>query len=123
LTNLRNFGVDISLDDFGTGYSSFTYLAKLPITTLKIDKSLLDQLDDVEAENSFLLLESLLLMSGKLNYRVVAEGVERSEQLRWLRKMNCHYCQGFLLGRPIPEEEVLAMVMNSPNITKCSWGS
>lgn len=107
LTELRNQGIGISLDDFGTGYSSFTYLAKLPISTLKVDKSLVDGLVGGDANNSVLLMESLLHMSDKLNYKVVAEGVEQPEQLNLLRKMDCHYCQGYLLGRPKLAEDIL----------------
>ena len=105
LSALRVLGVGISLDDFGTGYSSFTYLAKLPITTLKIDKSMVDELVADSPNNSFLLVESLLYMAKILGYKVVAEGVEKPEQLQLLKKMGCSHCQGYFLGRPLPEQE------------------
>ena len=105
LSALREFGVGISLDDFGTGYSSFTYLAKLPITTLKIDKSMVDELTTDARSNSVLLVESLLYMAKLLGHTVVAEGVEWPEQLRLLKEMGCSHCQGYLLGRPLPENE------------------
>jgi len=107
LSALRDYGVGISLDDFGTGYSSFTYLAKLPITTLKIDKSLVDDLTQDGKHNTLLLLESLLHMSDLLGYKVVAEGVERPEQLRLLKEKGCDRCQGYLLGKPQPEKDIL----------------
>ena len=107
LESLRNLGMDISLDDFGTGYSSFTYLAKLPISTLKIDKSLVDDLIDNGENNSLPLLESLLYMAKRLGYRVVAEGVETPEQLRLLREKGCLYGQGYLLGKPALARDLL----------------
>ncbi len=100
LAQLRDRGIGISLDDFGTGYSSFTYLAKLPITTLKIDKSLTDGIDGGVQSRSAQLAESLLHMSQKMGYEVVVEGVERQEQLQALQQMGFSYCQGYLLGRP-----------------------
>jgi len=109
LQELRDFGVAISLDDFGTGFSSFTYLAQMPITTLKIDKSMVDELKGEGNSRSRLLLESLLHLSALLGYRVVAEGVETQEQLDFLKSKGCDCCQGYLLGRPLPEAAVLEM--------------
>lgn len=100
LAELRALGIGISLDDFGTGYSSFTYLAKLPISTLKIDKSMTDGIGGGVQSRSEQLMESLLHMSQKLGYEVVVEGVEHQEQLQVLQQMGFSYCQGFLLGRP-----------------------
>ena len=107
LESLRELGMAISLDDFGTGYSSFTYLAKLPISTLKIDKSLVDDLTDNGENNSLPLLESLLYMANRLGYRVVAEGVETPEQLRLLKENGCFFGQGYLLGKPSLARDIL----------------
>lgn len=109
LQELREAGVTITLDDFGTGYSSFTYLSQMPITTLKIDKSMVDEITVGGNSKSLLLLESLLNMSALLGYRAVAEGVETEQQLLFLKSKGCGYCQGYLLGRPMTEEAVLAM--------------
>ena len=109
LQDLREVGVTITLDDFGTGYSSFTYLAQMPITTLKIDKSMVDEITVNGNRKSLLLLESLLKMSALLGYRAVAEGVETEQQLLFLKSKGCGYCQGYLLGRPMTEDAVLAM--------------
>jgi diguanylate cyclase (GGDEF)-like protein/PAS domain S-box-containing protein len=105
LNELRAMGVSISLDDFGTGYSSFTYLQKLPIDVLKVDKSLIDEIAHPD-RNALLLMESLVQMSRLLGYRIVAEGVENSDQLVLLRKIGCGACQGYLLGKPLPAEAV-----------------
>ena len=109
LRELRNLGVAVSLDDFGTGYSSFTYLAKMPITTLKIDKSMVDEIKKGGSRKQQQLLESLLQMCKLLGYKVVAEGVETEEQLLFLKNKGCDYCQGYLLGKPLPEEATLEL--------------
>lgn len=109
LWELRDYGVSISLDDFGTGYSSFTYLSQMPITTLKIDKSMVDKITVNCERKSLLLIESLLHMSSLLGFSVVAEGVETEEQLRFLKAKGCGYCQGYLLSRPLPAAEALKM--------------
>ena len=105
LNELRAMGVSISLDDFGTGYSSFTYLQKLPIDVLKVDKSLIDEIAQPD-RNALLLMESLVQMSRLLGYRIVAEGVENSDQLVLLRQIGCGACQGYLLGKPMSAEAV-----------------
>ncbi len=112
LSALRDYGIGISLDDFGTGYSSFAYLAKLPILTLKIDKTLVDDLAGDSGNNSLLLMESLIYMSSLLGYKVVAEGVEHQEQLQLLKEKGCGYCQGYLLGKPMPEAEIMKSCRN-----------
>ena len=104
LASLRDSGIGISLDDFGTGYSSFTYLAKLPISTLKIDKTMTDGIACDRENRNWQLMESLLHMAERLGYDVVVEGVERQTQLQALRTMGFTYCQGYLLGRPAREK-------------------
>jgi diguanylate cyclase (GGDEF)-like protein/PAS domain S-box-containing protein len=108
LSTLRDWGIGISLDDFGTGYSSFTYLAKLPITTLKIDKSLIDGISDERESKNQPLLKSVLHLADQLGHEVVVEGVESAEQLRAIKAMGFRYCQGFLLARPELEQIVSA---------------
>ena len=105
LQSLRDRGVCVALDDFGTGYSSFTYLQKLPIDVLKVDKSLIDEIAQPD-RNALLLMESLVQMSRLLGYRIVAEGVENSDQLVLLRQIGCGACQGYLLGKPMSAEAV-----------------
>ena len=105
LQELCSLGISIALDDFGTGYSSFTYLQKLPLTTLKVDKSLIAGISMPE-RTSLPLMEALVQMARLLGYRIVAEGVEEAEQLLLLRQIGCEACQGFLLGRPVPQSEL-----------------
>lgn len=101
---LRDQGVRISLDDFGTGFSSVSYLNELPIDTLKIDKSFVDKV--LTDESTRIILESIVSMVDRLGYESIAEGVETEEQLAYLQKIGCAVIQGYLLGRPMPAEQV-----------------
>ena len=102
LRNLIEHGVRIALDDFGTGYSSLSYLRKLPINFLKIDKAFVQEIDTVHPHHE--LTESIISLVHKLNIKTTAEGVETLEQLNYLIKAKCDHLQGYLLGKPGPEE-------------------
>ena len=104
LVALRDYGVRISLDDFGTGFSSLSYLNGLPIDTLKIDKSFIDKV--CTDDSNRIITESIVSMVNKLGYESVAEGVETKEQLAYMNQIGCDVIQGFLLGRPMPEEDI-----------------
>jgi EAL domain-containing protein (putative c-di-GMP-specific phosphodiesterase class I) len=101
---LRDYGVRISMDDFGTGYSSLSYLKSLPIDTLKIDKTFVDTV--LQDENSNIIMESIMGMVKKLGLETVAEGVEKPEQLEYLKSIHCDNIQGFLTGKPQREEDI-----------------
>jgi diguanylate cyclase (GGDEF)-like protein len=99
---LRDLGVRVALDDFGTGYSSFSYLANLPINTLKVDKSFLP---DVHSNHGrFAVLKAIVDLAHKLGISVVAEGIEDAEQLKATVDAGCDEVQGFLLGKPASPE-------------------
>jgi len=98
IRNLRKLGVRIALDDFGTGYSSFSYLANLPIDTLKIDRSFLCGIHN--NSRRALMLEAIVTLAHKLGIMVVAEGIEDADQLRAVRNAGCDEVQGFLFARP-----------------------
>jgi diguanylate cyclase (GGDEF)-like protein/PAS domain S-box-containing protein len=102
LRSLKDHGVRIALDDFGTGYSSLSYLRKLPINFLKIDKAFIQEIDALHPHNE--LTESIISLVHKLNIKTIAEGVETLEQLNYLIKAKCDHVQGYLLGKPGPEE-------------------
>ena len=96
--NLRNLGIGISIDDFGTGYSSLSYLHKYPITTLKIDRSFVNE---VTSENhGHALVTAILAMSESLGLKVIAEGIEQENQAGILSKEGCMYFQGYLYSKP-----------------------
>ena len=101
LLKLKAAGVKLAIDDFGTGFSSLEYLSRLPLDTLKIDKSFVKD----ASEDGIALLSSIINMARKLRLRVVAEGVETREQLTLLRRFGCNSMQGFLFSRPLPDEQ------------------
>ncbi len=100
LTPLRSMGVKISLDDFGTGFSSLSYLPRLEVDEIKIDKSLIDQI--VISEKSRILIQSLIILSKEYKLTIVAEGVESATQFELLKKMGCTLIQGYYIGRAEP---------------------
>lgn len=107
LNELKENKISISLDDFGTGYSSLTYLKKLPLSEIKIDKSFMD---DIGFPKDTILLETILLLANKLNFLTVAEGVESEEQLNFLSAHHTNIVQGFYFSKPLPEEEIFKML-------------
>ena len=102
LKQLQQLGVKISIDDFGTGYSSLSYLKKLPIDTLKIDKSFINDLD----RDGKIIVNTIISMSKNLRYRVVAEGIETKEHLEYLKQQKCHEGQGFYFSKPMKHDEI-----------------
>lgn len=105
---IKDYGIKISLDDFGTGFSSLSYLKGLPIDTLKIDKSFIDTV--IDDESTKVITESIVSMVKKLGYETVAEGVETEAQYEYLKQIECDNIQGFLLGRPMPENELVKLM-------------
>ncbi len=104
LHELRGFGVDIDIDDFGTGYSNLSYLVRLPISTLKIDRSFVEPIDEFGANTE--IVSTILALARNLGLRVVAEGVETQAQLDALRKLKCEGAQGYLLAKPMSFDEI-----------------
>lgn len=98
MSRLRERGIRISIDDFGTGYSSLGYLPRMPIDTVKIDRSFVAELDVNATARS--IIQGMISLARSIGKRVIVEGVETIEQLSTLRKLGCHEVQGFLLGRP-----------------------
>jgi diguanylate cyclase len=108
LGELRALGLEIAIDDFGTGYSSLAYLAKLPVNTLKIDRSfIITMLDD---PNTMTLVSTMISLAHSLKLKVVAEGVDAEEQAKVLRLLRCDEMQGYLFSKPLPLAEVAALL-------------
>jgi diguanylate cyclase (GGDEF)-like protein/PAS domain S-box-containing protein len=100
LQAIRALGVTIAIDDFGTGYSSLRYLAKLPVDTLKIDRSFVNEM--TASADGLALVSTIINLGHSLNIKIVAEGVETEEQLQLLRLLKCDEMQGFLFSKPVP---------------------
>ena len=95
INTLREAGIRIALDDFGTGYSSLTYLLKIPVDKVKIDKSFIDKVATVQ---SAAVIQAIVALARAIGLKVTAEGVETAEQQRFLRAVGCHYLQGYLFA-------------------------
>jgi EAL domain-containing protein (putative c-di-GMP-specific phosphodiesterase class I) len=104
LRQLLDMGIRIALDDFGTGYSSLSYLRKIPINTLKIDKSFIDNITSNQKEEA--IIDNIIEMAHSLELKVVAEGVETKEQLLVLKERKCDYIQGYYFSKPLPADEI-----------------
>jgi EAL domain-containing protein (putative c-di-GMP-specific phosphodiesterase class I) len=103
LEAIRAAGVTIAIDDFGTGYSSLSYLARLPVDTLKIDRSFVT--DMMEGPDRLALVSTIISLAHSLRLKVVAEGVESQEQARLLRLLICDEIQGFLFSKALPADQ------------------
>jgi diguanylate cyclase (GGDEF)-like protein len=114
LQALRRAGVEVSVDDFGTGFCSLSYLARLPVDTLKIDRSFVVRMRDAGYPRNIVAM--IVSLAHTLGLRVVAEGVENDEQVRLLRELGCDQIQGFYVSRAVPPEDVDAML--SPGASK-----
>ncbi len=104
LNRLRAMGALIYIDDFGTGYSSLSYLATLPVNSLKIDRSFIRQM--AVSHHAYAVVSSIVSLAHSLDLRVVAEGVETTDQLDALKRLGCDEAQGYLFGRPLPAQDV-----------------
>ena len=102
LSSIRQLGIHVAIDDFGTGYSSLRYLARLPIDTLKIDRSFVSAIAD--NPDDMAIVSSIITLAHGLDLNVVAEGVETEEQLKLLRLLRCDQMQGYLFSRPVAKQ-------------------
>jgi diguanylate cyclase (GGDEF)-like protein len=108
LRDLSEYGVGIHIDDFGTGYSSLSYLADLPVQTLKIDQSFVERL--TESETNSRVVQAIVGLGKAMDLEVVAEGVETEQQLLMVTRYGCDLAQGFFIGRPMGEMDLLEWV-------------
>ena len=104
-------GIDISIDDFGTGYSSLAYLAKLPVQVLKIDRAFISTM--LTGADNMSLVSMMIGLAHALRLKVVAEGVEIEEEAKMLNLLRCDQMQGYLVGKPVPFEDMSALIRNA----------
>jgi diguanylate cyclase (GGDEF)-like protein/PAS domain S-box-containing protein len=108
LAELNMLGIALAIDDFGTGYSSLSYLKQLPVSTLKIDRAFIR--DITRDDRDLMLVSTIIGLSHSLNLQVVAEGVEEQSQMDLLARQDCDMVQGFLISKPLPEDQVAAFL-------------
>ena len=108
---LKDFGIKLVIDDFGTGYSSLSYLQRLPIDSLKVDRSFVSRIKN-ESDGNRNIVEAIISLAHRLHMTVVAEGVETEEQLAILLEMNCQFGQGYLFSKPLSKPKVDELIEN-----------
>ncbi len=111
LAELRSVGVQLAIDDFGTGYSSLSYLSRLPVDTLKIDRSFVQDLETND-ENG-VIITTIIALGHQLNKRVLAEGIETKVQLEKLRQWKCDSYQGFYFAKPLPLPDLRKLLLET----------
>ncbi len=116
LQTIRDMGVTITIDDFGTGFSSLSYLAKLPVDTLKIDRSFVT--DMTAGPEGLALVSTIITLAHSMKLKVVAEGVESEEQANLLRSLSCDEMQGYLFSKPVPREILETRFLTLPQQVK-----
>jgi EAL domain-containing protein (putative c-di-GMP-specific phosphodiesterase class I) len=111
---LKALGVRLAIDDFGKEYSSLSYLNRLPVDSLKIDRSFLESFG--ENPSNMLIVKAVISLAHSLGLEVTGEGVESAEHLELLRGMGCDFAQGYHLARPLPSEEIPALLSSGIRI-------
>lgn len=114
LERLQSLGVLVSIDDFGTGYSSFHYLRKMPINSIKIDRSFIQNLPDNAQDQA--IVTAIVAMARRLGLRIIAEGVETADQVRFLRTLGCDEIQGYLVSPPISADRLTEMLRRNDEL-------
>ncbi len=114
LRELVNYGIKTAIDDFGTGYSSLSYLHRLPINSLKVDRSFIININTSKPDLE--MARIITLLGHNMNMDVIAEGVETTAQLDLLHSINCDHAQGYLFSRPLPPLEMQKFIQNHANI-------
>ena len=120
LTKLRANGIQICIDDFGTGYSSLAYLHLLPIDTVKIDRSFVNQM--TEDIRNLEIVETIITLAHRLDLNVIAEGVETQTQREILRSLGCEYGQGYFFSRPLPPKAIVNWMENINQFERSNKG-
>ena len=108
VTDLRSLGLQLSLDDFGTGYSSLSYLHSLPVSFLKIDRSFVSRM--MSSKKNSEMVQTIIRLAQNLRMKVIAEGIENTEQMAHLQILNCQFGQGYFFSKPLPADEAAQLI-------------
>jgi EAL domain-containing protein (putative c-di-GMP-specific phosphodiesterase class I) len=120
LAQLKALGVRLSIDDFGTGYSSLSRLRRIPVDTLKIDRTFISHMDsDPESRE---IVRIIIMLAHNLGLKVVAEGVETQEQVDLLKQLNCEMAQGYFYSRPADDQAMLKLLAGNSRTRVASMG-
>ncbi|SFV50272.1 diguanylate cyclase/phosphodiesterase (GGDEF & EAL domains) with PAS/PAC sensor(s) [hydrothermal vent metagenome] len=114
LQAISDMGIEIAIDDFGTGYSSLAYLKRLPVDKLKIDQSFVRELPHNDEDRA--ISEAVIALAGSLNLTIIAEGVEKQEQIDYLRDSGCHYIQGYYYSKAINRDAMTDYIMENKKL-------
>jgi EAL domain-containing protein (putative c-di-GMP-specific phosphodiesterase class I) len=114
LNDLHSLGVRLAIDNFGTGYSSLAYLKRFPVDTLKIDRSFISTISNVQEDTG--IASTIIAMAHSLGFKVLAEGVETNEQLDFLRAKECDFYQGYIKSEPVPAAEFAILLREQAGI-------
>lgn len=117
MNRLRELGVELSLDDFGTGYSSLSYLHRLPVNYLKIDQSFVGRM--VQSRENGEIVNTIIKLAQNLRMKVIAEGVETTDQARQLKHLNCEYGQGYFFSKPLASAAAKKLIEENPALQQC----
>ncbi|MEL6381339.1 MAG: bifunctional diguanylate cyclase/phosphodiesterase, partial [Cyanobacteria bacterium J06626_18] len=112
MIRLKALGIQLAIDDFGTGYSSLSYLHRFPTDTLKIDRSFVSRMEDSSEDRE--IVQTIIDLGRKLDMNLVAEGISSSQQLTLLKAAGCHLGQGYYFSKPMPAEEITALLEKQP---------
>ena len=115
IQELSDAGMSVTLDDFGTGYCSYSYLKYFSVDKIKIDRSIISGFADNTYDAA--IVNSIITLGEHLGLKIVAEGIETDEQLRFLRDLHCHQIQGYLISKPVPHEEAIKF-LSDPSIIR-----
>ncbi|MFY8352261.1 EAL domain-containing protein [Pseudoalteromonas sp. SSM20] len=116
LNELAERGIKIAIDDFGTGYSSLSYLKKFPVNKLKIDRSFVSDIEHNQENQA--LTKAIIAMGQSLKLEVIAEGVETSDQMKWLKDFECTLIQGYWFAKPSSQDDFLALLSEHDSVKK-----
>ena len=114
INSLKDLGIKIAIDDFGTGYSALSYLNSFPANLLKIDKSFIDKMNESDSSRQY--VAAIISMGHVMGFDVISEGVEKPQQIETLQRIGCDFIQGFVWGRPVPQEEAEKIALENASL-------